>query len=57
MNIFVGNLAFQVTEEELRQEFAAFGGVTHVTLMSDKDTGGVQSRRYGFVEMSSKSEG
>ena len=57
MNIYVGNLAFQVTEEELRQEFMAFGEVTSVIVMSDKDTGGVQSRRYGFVEMPSKSEG
>ncbi len=57
MNIYVGNLEFQVTEEELRQEFMAFGEVTSVIVMSDKDTGGVQCRRYGFVEMPSKSEG
>jgi len=57
MNIYVGNLSFEVTEEELRQEFMAFGEVTSVIVMSDKDTGGVQSRRYGFVEMPSKTEG
>ena len=57
MNIFVGNLSFQVTEEELRQEFAAFGEVTHVTLMNDKYIGSGQSTGYGFVEMPSKSEG
>jgi RNA recognition motif-containing protein len=57
MNIYAGNLSLEVTEEELRQEFAAFGEVTSVIVMSDKDTGGVQSRRYGFVEMPSKSEG
>ncbi len=57
MNIYVGNLSLEVTEEELRQEFAAFGEVTSVIVMSDKDTGGIQSRRYGFVEMPSKSEG
>ncbi len=57
MNIYVGNLAFQVTEENLRQVFMAFGEVTSVIIMSDKDTGGRQLRRYGFVEMPSKSEG
>jgi RNA recognition motif-containing protein len=57
MSIYVGNLAFQVTEEELRQEIIAFGEVTSVLIMSDKDTGGRQLGRYGFVEMPSKSEG
>ncbi|MFC2039217.1 RNA recognition motif domain-containing protein [Chloroflexota bacterium] len=57
MNIFVGNLAFQVTEEELRQEFMAFGEVTSVIVVSDRDTGGIQSRRHGFLQMPSKSEG
>ena len=57
MNIYVGNLSLEVTEEELRQEFAGFGGVTHVTLMNDKYIGSVQSRRYGFVEMPSRPEG
>ncbi len=57
MNIYVGNLSFEVTEEELRQEFMAFGEVTSVIVMSDKDTGGRQLGRYGFVEMPSKSEG
>ncbi len=57
MNIYVGNLSLEVTEEELRQEFVTFGEVTSVIVMGDKDTGGVQPRRYGFVEMPSKSEG
>ena len=56
MNIYVGNLAFQVTEEELRREFMAFGRVTSVIVVSDKDTGGVQSWRYAFVEMTSSAE-
>jgi len=51
MNIYVGNLAFEVTEEELRQEFMAFGRVTSVIIMNDKNTGGGQSGGYGFVEM------
>jgi RNA recognition motif-containing protein len=57
MNIYVGNLSLDVTEEELRQEFMAFGRVISVTIMNDKDIGSGQPRRYGFVEMPSKSEG
>ena len=55
MNIYVGNLSREVTEEELRQEFAAFGEVTSVSIIKDKYSG--QSRGFGFVEMPSKSEG
>lgn len=54
MNIYVGNLSREVTEEELRQEFTAFGEVTSVSIIKDKYSG--QSRGFGFVEMSSKSE-
>jgi RNA recognition motif-containing protein len=54
MNIYVGNLSREVTEEELRQEFAAFGEVTSVSIIKDKYSG--QSRGFGFVEMPSKSE-
>ncbi len=54
MNIYVGNLSREVTEEELRQEFAAFGEVTSVNIIKDKYSG--QSRGFGFVEMSSKTE-
>jgi len=57
MNIFVGNLSLEVTEEELRRVFMAFGEVTSVTIMNDKDIGSGQSRGYGFVEMASKYEG
>jgi len=57
MNIYVGNLSLEVTEEELRQEFMAFGEVISVTIMSDKYIGSGQSRGYGFVEMPSQSEG
>jgi RNA recognition motif-containing protein len=57
MNIYVGNLALEVTEEELRQEFTAFGEVLSVTVMNDKYIGSGQSRGYAFVEMSSQSEG
>ena len=57
MNIYVGNLSLEVTEEELRREFMVFGEVISVTIMNDKYTGSGQSRGYGFVEMPSQSEG
>ena len=57
MNIYIGNLAFEVTEGELRQEFTAFGEVITVTIMDDKYIGSGQPRGYGFVEMPSESEG
>ena len=55
MNIYVGNLPFEVTEDELRQEFTAFGQVTSVNIIKDKYSG--QPRGFGFVEMPSKAEG
>ena len=57
MNIYIGNLSLEVTEEELRQEFLAFGEVMSVIIMNDKYIGSGQLRGYGFVEMASKSEG
>lgn len=57
MNIYVGNLPLEVTEDELRQEFVAFGEVTSVIIMNDKYIGSGQLRGYGFVDMTSKSEG
>jgi len=57
MNIYVGNLSLEVTDEELRQEFMAFGEVISVTIMNDKYIGSGQFRGYGFVEMASVSEG
>ncbi|MFH1639684.1 MAG: RNA-binding protein [Chloroflexota bacterium] len=55
MNIYVGNLSYDVTEEELREEFAAFGGITSVSVIKDKYTG--QSKGFAFVEMPVLSEG
>jgi RNA recognition motif-containing protein len=55
MNIHVGNLAREVTEDELKQEFAAFGEVTSVSIIKDKYSG--QPKGFGFVEMPSKTEG
>ena len=57
MNIYVGNLSLEVTEEEMRREFIAFGEVMSVTIMNDNYIGSGQSRGYGFVEMPSVSEG
>ena len=57
MNIYVGNLSLEMTEDELRKEFTAFGEVISVIIMNDKYSGSGQPRGYGFVEMSSKSEG
>jgi RNA recognition motif-containing protein len=55
MKIYVGNLAHEVTEDELGQEFTAFGEVTSVSVVTDKYTG--QPRGFGFVEMTKVSEG
>jgi cold-inducible RNA-binding protein len=53
-NIYVGNLDFNVTEDELRQAFAAYGQVDNVTILKDRDTG--QPRGFGFVEMANDGE-
>jgi len=55
MNIYVGNLSYDVTEEELRQEFEAFGEVESVNIITDKYSG--RPRGFGFVEMPTESEG
>jgi cold-inducible RNA-binding protein len=55
MNIYVGNLPYDVSEEEVRSEFAAFGGVSSVTIPKDKYSG--QAKGFAFVEMSVLSEG
>jgi len=54
MKIYVGNLAFDVTEDELSAEFGAFGRVESVAIPSDKISG--RPRGFAFVEMASKSE-
>ena len=54
MNIFVGNLAFTTTDQELRTCFEAYGTVDAVRIMTDRDTG--QPRGFGFVEMPNGSE-
>jgi RNA recognition motif-containing protein len=54
MNIYVGNLSRDVTDEELRKEFEVFGKVESVNVIKDKYSG--QSRGFGFVEMAAKAE-
>ena len=55
MNIYVGNLDRNVTEDELRQAFEVFGQVSSATVIKDKYTH--ESRGFGFVEMPTQSEG
>jgi RNA recognition motif-containing protein len=54
MNIYVGNLAYSVTEDDLRNAFSEFGSVTRATVITDKFSG--QSKGFGFVEMADNSE-
>jgi cold-inducible RNA-binding protein len=54
MNIYIGNLSFDTTEEVLRQAFEAFGEVSTVNIITDKYSG--KPRGFAFVEMSSKEE-
>lgn len=52
--LYVGNLAYDVTSDELAQLFGQYGTVTDATVISDRATG--RSRGFGFVEMSSAEE-
>ena len=52
--LYVGNLAYSLTDDSLRQHFAEFGGVTSAKVMMDRDTG--RSKGFGFVEMGSDPE-
>ena len=54
MNIYVGNLSYQMSETELRDAFAAFGEVSSVKIQMDRETG--RSRGFGFVEMPNQGE-
>ncbi len=53
-NIFVGNLNFNTSEEQLRALFATYGQVDRVSILTDRDTG--RSRGFGFVEMTNEAE-
>jgi len=55
IKLYVGNLSFNTSEDDLHQLFSQVGSVESVSMMTDRDTG--RSRGFAFVEMSSKSEG
>jgi RNA recognition motif-containing protein len=55
MKLYVGNLSFQTSSEDLQQLFAQAGAVESATVVEDRDTG--RSRGFGFVEMASNEEG
>jgi cold-inducible RNA-binding protein len=55
MKLYVGNLSFQTSSEDLQQLFAQAGTVESATVVEDRDTG--RSRGFGFVEMASKEDG
>ena len=54
MNIYVGNLSYEVTEEDLKEAFEVFGKVETVRVLKDNDTG--RSKGFGFVEMSNNAD-
>jgi RNA recognition motif-containing protein len=54
MNIYVGNLAYTVTEEDLRQAFGEFGQVASASIIKDQSSG--HSKGFGFVEMPAAEE-
>ena len=54
MNIYVGNLSFKVSDQELMEVFEQFGDVTSCKVIKDRETG--RSKGFGFVEMENDSE-
>jgi RNA recognition motif-containing protein len=54
VNIYVGNLSYDTTEDALREEFESFGAVDAVRIITDRDTG--RSKGFGFVEMGDDNE-
>ena len=54
MNMYIGNLPYNVSEEELREMFSEFGTVDSIKLIIDKFSG--QSKGFGFIQMSNNSE-
>ena len=49
MNLYVGNLSYRITEDQLREKFEEYGSVTSCTIIKDKMTG--ESKGFGFLEM------
>ena len=55
MKIYIGNMSYETTEDNIRQAFEGFGEVTSVNVITDRETG--RPKGFGFVEMSSDTEG
>ena len=55
MNLYVGNLTYQMTDDDLRTAFEAYGEVSSAKIISDRETG--RSKGFGFVEMPNDTEG
>ncbi len=55
MNIYVGNLSYEATEDDIRNAFAQFGQVSSVSVIKDRETG--RSKGFAFVEMSNDEDG
>jgi RNA recognition motif-containing protein len=55
MNLYVGNISFQLTQEDLHAAFAEYGNVTRANIITDRDTG--RSKGFAFVEMENDAEG
>ncbi len=55
MNIYVGNLSYNLSDNDLQQKFAEFGAVSSAKIIEDRDTG--RSKGFGFVEMPNDDEG
>lgn len=55
MKLYLGNLSYEVTEDDLRQALEPFGQVESVTILKDRDSG--RPKGFGFAEMASKAEG
>lgn len=54
MRIYVGNISYDMTEDELREEFSAFGAVASVNIVTDRYSG--RSKGFAFVEINNKAE-
>lgn len=54
MNIYVGNMSFDTTEDQLRQAFESYGNVASIRIVTDRDTG--RAKGFGFVEMATQEE-
>jgi len=55
MNIYAGNLSYNVTDDDLREMFEAYGEVSRASVISDRESG--RSKGFGFVEMANDDEG